>query len=115
MGHCGLALATALSSMVNLTILVLHLKRKLGVIQWRAIFSSCLKTLVASGVMAAAVISLCRWVLPDTSTVGGIRLLLDVGLAIGAGIAVFCAMAVILRIPEWRKMTGLVKRSLKRS
>jgi len=115
MGHCGLALATALSSMVNLTILVVHLRRKLGVIRWRAILSSCLKTLIASGVMAASVIMLCRRLLPDASAVGGIRLLLDVGLAIGAGIAVFCAMAVILRIPEWRKMTDLVKRSLNRS
>ncbi len=115
MGHCGLALATSLSSMMNLTILVVHLRRKLGVIRWRSILSSCLKTLLASGVMAAAVIMLCRRLLPDASAVGGIRLLLDVGLAIGAGIAAFCAMAVLLKIPEWRKMTDLVKRSLKRS
>ncbi|BBO72744.1 putative lipid II flippase MurJ [Desulfosarcina widdelii] len=115
MGHCGLALATALSSMVNLTILVVHLKRKLGVIRWRAILSSCLKTLIASGVMAAAVIMLCRPLFPDASTVGGLRMLLNVSIAIGAGILVFCGMAVILKIPEWQKMTALVKRSLKRS
>lgn len=115
MGHCGLALATALSSMVNLTILVVELRRKLGVIRWRAILSSCLKTLLASGVMAAVVIMVCRQFFPDASTVGGIRLLLNVGFAISAGIVVFCGMAVILKIPEWQKMTVLVKRSLKRS
>lgn len=115
MGHCGLALATALSSMVNLTILVVELRRKLGVIQWRAIFSSCMKTLLASGVMAAAVIMICRSLFLDVSAVGGPRLLLDVGFAIGMGIAVFCGMAVMLKIPEWQKMTALVKRSFKRS
>ena len=34
MRHCGLALATALSSMVNLVFLVVVLRRKLGVIRW---------------------------------------------------------------------------------
>jgi putative peptidoglycan lipid II flippase len=115
MGHCGLALATALSSMVNLTILVVELRRKLGVIQWRAILSSCMKTLLASGVMAVAVIMICRQLHFNASAVGGPRLLLDVGIAIGMGIAVFCGMAVMLKIPEWQKMTVLVKRGFKRS
>jgi len=101
--------------MVNLTILVVELRRKLGVIRWRAIFSSCLKTLLASGVMAAAVILVYRPFFPDASAVGGVRLLLDVGLAIVTGIVVFCAMAVMLKIPEWQKMADLVKRSLKRA
>jgi putative peptidoglycan lipid II flippase len=115
MGHCGLALATALSSMVNLTILVYELRRKLGVIRWRAIFSCCLKTMLASGAMAVVVIMIRRQFLFNGPAVGGTRLLLDVGLAIGSGIAVFCGMAVMLRIPEWQKMAGLVKRSIKRS
>ena len=35
--------------------------------------------------------------------------------AIGGGITVFCVAAWLLKIPEWQKMTGMLKRSLNRS
>ena len=115
MRHCGLALATALSSMVNLILLVIVLRRKLGVIRWQRILSSGLKTLTAAGAMAAAVILAQQVLMHNDLTAGGLALAARVCVLIGVGITVFCTSAVVLRIPEWQKMTQLAKRRLKRS
>ena len=115
MRHCGLALATALSSIVNLVFLVVVLRRKLGVIRWQSILSSGLKTLTASGGMAAAVILAQRVIMTGEATFGGFQLAGQVCILIGVGVAAFCGGAIVLNIPEWQQMTALVKRSLKRS
>jgi putative peptidoglycan lipid II flippase len=115
MKHCGLALATSLASMINLVLLVAVLRKKLGVIRWRLIFFSVLKTLVASGAMSLAAVLAIQTMVPDISGVGTLRLLMGIGTAIGGGMAVFCGAAWLLKIPEWQKMTGLIKRSLSRS
>ena len=70
MKHCGLALATSLASMVNLVLLVLALRNKLGVIRWRLILSSCLRTLAASGIMALGVVMTCRLMIPPEAGLG---------------------------------------------
>lgn len=115
MKHCGLALATTLASTLNLVLLVAVLRSKLGVIRWRLIFSSCLKTLVASGVMAVFVVPVCRTLAAGETLTDGWRLLLGIGTAISGGIIVFSVAAWLLKIPEWQKMAGLVKRRLSRS
>ncbi len=115
MKHCGLALATSLASMLNLVLLVYVLRKKLGVIRWRIIFSSCLKTLVASGIMALVVMLASRTLIPDESATAGLGLLLGIGIAIGGGIAVFSVAAGLLKIPEGQDVMRLIKRSLSRS
>ena len=87
MKHCGLALATSLASMVNLVLLVLALRNKLGVIRWRLIFSSCLRTLAASGLMALGVVMTCRLLIPPESGLGRIRLLAGIGAGVIGGSA----------------------------
>ena len=113
--HCGLALATALSSMVNLVLLVYELRKKLGVIRWRRIVSSGLKTLTASAMMAVAVLLVQQVLMPGETTARGLPLLTHVCMLIGIGMIVFCGGAVALKIPEWQQMVALVKRSLKRA
>ncbi len=115
MQHCGLALATSLASMLNLAMLVYVLRRRLGVIRWRGIGVSCLKTLAASGVMATASLWIYRLIATDTATAGGLRLIAAIGAAIVVGVAVFCAAARLLKIPEWRTVMGMMPKRLVRS
>jgi len=113
--HCGLALATALSSIVNLALLVYVLRDKLGGIRWRLIFSSGLKTLAASGLMALGVVVTCRLLIPHDTEAGGLRLLTGISAGIIGGIAIFSAAAWKMKIPEWQKVMVLIRRSVNRS
>jgi putative peptidoglycan lipid II flippase len=115
MKHCGLALATSLASVVNLVLLVVVLRTKLGVIRWRLIFSSCLKTLVASGLMALGVVVICRLLIPLEAETGSLRLLAGVSAGIIGGMVIFSAAAWTLKIPEWQNVMVLMRRSLNRS
>jgi putative peptidoglycan lipid II flippase len=108
--HCGLALATALASMTNLAILVVVLRKKLGGIRWRVIFSSSVKTLAASTVMAACVLLFGRMPLFNKMASGGLQQIAGVGIAITVAVGVFCISAYLLKIPEWQKMTRLFKK-----
>ncbi len=115
MKHCGLALATSLASMVNLVLLVVVLRNKLGLIRWRLIFSSCLKTLVASAIMALGVVVTCRLIVPPESQAGSLRMLMGIGAGIIGGVAIFLAAAWKMKIPEWQKVMGLIRSRLNRS
>jgi putative peptidoglycan lipid II flippase len=115
MKHCGLALATALSSIVNLALLVYILRKKLGLIRWRRIVSSGSKTLVASGLMALGVVLTCRLFIPPATATGNLRQLVGISTGIIGGIAIFCAAAWMLKIPEWQKVIVLIQRSLNRT
>jgi putative peptidoglycan lipid II flippase len=53
--HGGLALATSLASMVNLSLLVWALKKKIGLLEWGDFLLPALKTLLCSSVMGIAV------------------------------------------------------------
>jgi putative peptidoglycan lipid II flippase len=113
--HCGLALATALASMINLFILVVVLRKKLGGIRWRVIFSSSLKTLSASAAMAACVLVVGRIPLFREMASGGFQQIAAVAFIIAVGVGVFCISAYLLRIPEWQKMTKLLKKDSQRA
>ncbi len=115
MKHCGLALATSLASMVNLVLLVVVLRKKLGMIRWRRIVSSCLKTLVASGIMALGVVMTCRLLMPPETGSGWLRLLTGISAGIIGGSLIFFAAAWMMKIPEWQKVMGLMKRGMNRS
>lgn len=115
MKHCGLALATSLASMVNLSILVVVLRKRLGVIRWRPVASSCMKTIAASAVMGLSVIAISRFIMPDESGASRLVLLMGIGVGVTAGCLVFFAVAWMLKIPECEQAAGLLKRRLYRS
>ena len=115
MKHCGLALGTTLASTLNVVLLVTVLRRRLGGIRWRIIFSSCGKTLIASGGMAAMVMLTLRLFTTGQEQLGGLTLLATVCTTVVVGIAAFCLAAQWLNIPEWHKMVRLLNRSLSRS
>jgi putative peptidoglycan lipid II flippase len=114
MKHCGLALATSLSSMVNLMLLVIVLRKKLGVIRWRPIFYNCSKALFASGIMALVVLAICRYIIPAGSSAGQLRLLVGIGACVTGGGLAYFALSWVLKIPEGKLVFGLIKRSLGR-
>jgi len=55
--HTGLALASSIAGGINLSILVLALKKRLGHIDWRIIGVELLKNLAASAIMGAVLLS----------------------------------------------------------
>jgi putative peptidoglycan lipid II flippase len=54
LGHSGLALANALASMLNFTVLMALLRKRLGRVEGRRILSSFAKVALASAVMGVA-------------------------------------------------------------
>ncbi len=98
MGHCGLALATTLASVLNFTLLVLALHFRLGKINWREILISVSKSLLCTVLMGGVIWQMAhlRWSLEQNS-----RLLLFGYIAImiitGVGIFVLFAIAVKMR------------------
>ncbi|MBW1708510.1 MAG: murein biosynthesis integral membrane protein MurJ [Deltaproteobacteria bacterium] len=96
--HVGLALATSCSSMLNLTILALVLRQKLGRMQGRVIVKSLLINLAAALVMGLPVFFFRQFYLDQiTSTLYlGLLVLVDVIL----GMAVYLALTIWWRSPE---------------
>jgi putative peptidoglycan lipid II flippase len=98
LGHVGLALASSLSSYVQLVVLLWLLRRRLGSL-WRAeLGPSLARTAAASAVLALW----CRGFLPWLD--GGWR---GVGITLGVlggGVLVYAAAAALLRSPELRAL-----------
>jgi putative peptidoglycan lipid II flippase len=115
MKHCGLALATSLASMVNLVLLVAVLRKKLGLIHWRLIISSCIRTMVATGIMAGGVVMICRLLIPSGVATGTLQLITGIGVGIMGGMGIFLAAAWKLKILQFQQMMSLVQRPWNRS
>jgi putative peptidoglycan lipid II flippase len=97
--HSGLALATSLSSMLNLGLLVRALKSKLGPLGWRRIFRSFARTLVGSIIMGTAVWAVGLIIIPaQNPTLTG--LLGGVAGCVVIGICTYAGASYILKSPE---------------
>jgi putative peptidoglycan lipid II flippase len=108
LAHGGIALAAALASFLNLALLLLALRRKLGAVDWRAITVALGRTLLSTLVMAAGVGFMARAVMGERpATAAGLAACMFTGVLIYAGAAFF------LRSPELAGICGLVKRSLR--
>ncbi|MFH1985688.1 MAG: murein biosynthesis integral membrane protein MurJ [Pseudomonadota bacterium] len=105
MGHAGLALATSLSSGVNLLFLVIVLRRQTGRLNGRRIALSFLKALGMALVMGAVVTAVLRAVLPMANG-SALGLLVVVLGSVATGAGVYFLMAKALKCPE---LAALVK------
>ena len=110
MGHAGLALALSLSSMLNFGFLVFALRSRVGLLGWRRMLPSVIKTVVGSGMMGIIVWAVARVWIPQADMPFG-RLLLSLLGSITVGIVAYGAAALILRIPEAKTIVGVLKRS----
>jgi putative peptidoglycan lipid II flippase len=109
--HGGLALASSLSALGNMGLLLWFLRRKIGPFGGREIVVSGFKAFLAALPMAFAV----RWGmgLTDWSVTGEKIVKAGVLLgSIGFGVAVFMTVAHMLRCDEAREVVSQVRRRL---
>ncbi len=113
LGYRGLALATAIASLVNAATLLALLHRRLGGLEESRLLGSLVRIVVAAAVMGVAAATaeyyLAIWV-PGRSIVVQI---FRVGGAITAGLCVLAAAAWLLRIREFTQGVALVTRRLR--
>jgi putative peptidoglycan lipid II flippase len=109
MKHGGLALATSLSSMLNVFLLLWALRGKIGALNFKKIIESVFKSVVCSVVMGG-----CLWWMLDfmniTGAPGTLALLARLGILISAGIAVYLLCAAILKCSELNDILDILKK-----
>lgn len=114
MKHNGLALALTLASILNLALLSLALRKRLGALGLRAIAASAFKSAGCSTVMGVAVWTAAKWLLP-AETAAGIASLPGVVGSVAIGVVVFVASARILGMPELHTLADMVRKGSQRS
>jgi len=97
--HGGLALATSIATMLNVTILLFFLVKRIGPLDWQALIRSLLRTIVASAVIAI----ICRWIAihdlwiqPGNWTAKAIIL----GTGVLVSIVTYIGIHILMRSPE---------------
>lgn len=110
MQYFGLALALSLSSILNLSLLVLALRRYLGPLGWRFIFGSACVSAFCAAVMGALVWWLSVTLMPSDTPHTSIKLLIGLLICIMVGVAVYSMMAYLLRLPELRTLLRMVSK-----
>ncbi len=107
--HAGLALATSLSSILNLLLLFLGLRPKLGEMQARANVHSLFRTLLCSALMGVVAYLICS--LGNWTTKGNIiEKALLLGTAIVVGLGVYLTCSYLMRNEEMRFLLKMVRR-----
>lgn len=110
MGFRGLALGTAIAALLNATLLLWLLDRRLDGLDGRRILVAFLKIAAASVVMAAAAYYTSEWLTTAVPGRGELAKLLRVTASIAAGILALLAAAKLLRIAEFDEALGRVLR-----
>jgi putative peptidoglycan lipid II flippase len=113
LAHAGLALATALSAMVNMGLLVMLLAGRLKALDWRPILHSHLRVILASTPIVAACLwigSLAVWSQPDAWVAKSVMLVVGIGLSVAG----YVTMHTVLGSSEMEFLWGLVKRKIGR-
>jgi len=103
MGFGGLALGTALASLVNAGLLLILLSRRIGGIDSRRVLVTFVKISIASAAMGAAVWFAHRWLSEVVGTANDITRAIALGGAIAAGLVVLAAAAKLLRLWEFEE------------
>ncbi|CAB1057849.1 Peptidoglycan lipid II flippase MurJ [Olavius sp. associated proteobacterium Delta 1] len=99
LAHGGLALATSLASMLNLGLLMLALRTRLGSLGWINIAHSAAKTFFSSLVMGTVVWATTRFFIPlEGRTTSG--LLVGVAASIGIGLCIYAVTSFMLKSQE---------------
>jgi len=112
--HVGLALATALAAIVNMSLLIVFLVRHLETLGWKAILASHARVVAASVPIAVAclwVAGLEVWGRPENWIAKTVMLLV----AIGLSVAGYVTAHALLRSEEMDFLWDLVKRKVGRT
>lgn len=112
--HGGLALATTLSALANMIMLLWLLRRRMGPFGGRGVVRSGAKALIASLPMGIVVYYICT--LTDWSLAADkLTKTLVLGGAVVAGMCVYAAVSRLLRSEEAMEMGAILKRKLGRN
>ncbi len=110
MGHAGLALATSVSSALNLTLLVLVLRSRLGGFHGRRIARSFLKAFAMAAVMGFGVAAILDQLKPFMES-GSLALLTVVAGSVTAGAGIYFILAKVMKCPELGVLGGAIRPS----
>jgi len=107
MGHAGLALATTVAAAVNVTLLFLAMRAKLGPLGLAGISVSAGKAVGCSLVMCAG-ISLLRPEIAGEETLSAFAMAAGLGLSIATGLILYFAMALLVRSDELKALIKII-------
>lgn len=107
--HCGLALATALASMVNVVLLTYCLRKKIGTIGGKKIVESVAKSMICSIAMGIGLFCL-TCLLPISDNTSFLKMVWIVTLDIAAGISIYGLIAYIIGCRELKHIFTLLKK-----
>jgi putative peptidoglycan lipid II flippase len=112
--HGGLALATSIASAMNVVMLMVILKRKIGAYLGRDFYRAVFRMILASAIMWLAIV-LVDWIFP-WRTEGTFRdRFLFLCIAVTSGAATFFSMCALLKIPEMMTLLRILQRKMGRS
>ncbi|MEE9259383.1 MAG: murein biosynthesis integral membrane protein MurJ, partial [Nitrospinaceae bacterium] len=106
--HGGLALATSLSALFNVYLLIHFLRKKLGLMGGRKILSSTLKMAFSATVMGILVHTLSNMFFDPLASLG-VRLLVLTG-CILAGAASYAILSRLMKSEEWTFLVDLIRK-----
>ena len=110
----GLALAYSIAGLVSMVLLYMLLYERVGDLGSHEIVTSLVKTLIASAVMGAGVLVFLSFSEHFIDITSKTQQLIELFLAVGVGVVLFVAMAVVLRIKEMQAAVAMVRRKLHR-
>jgi putative peptidoglycan lipid II flippase len=110
LAHGGLALATSLSAMLNLAILLVMLNRKIAGIDWRSIGSSLVRSAFNAAIMALGVSAVAQLMLSGPN-LSATRRALGLCASMAAGILIYCTAGWATGSVEFRDAWSHMKRS----
>jgi putative peptidoglycan lipid II flippase len=114
MGYRGLALGTSIAALLNATLLLAMLRRRLGGIEGRAIASALARIVVAAALMGGAAAGMDTFLSARVPGNGLGSQLVRVGTTIVVSLAVLAAAAHLLRVPQFADAVALITRRLRR-
>ena len=111
----GLAMAYSLSGLLSMLVLGVALRFKIGQYGGKALVKSALQSIIASAVMGVAVYFVANGLEQVLDLSNKLMQVLQVGIGITAGVVVYAAMAIVMRMEEAQQVLRIVKRKLRRS
>ncbi|MBW1650029.1 MAG: murein biosynthesis integral membrane protein MurJ [Deltaproteobacteria bacterium] len=108
LSHSGLALAASLSSMINLTLLIIFLRKKIGRLGGKTIVKSGIKSLICSLIMGIVLWFFLFFI--QKKSVITFMLIYKVGLLITAGVIIYIAVSCILNRNAVKNFGSVIKK-----
>ncbi len=109
LGHGGLALSTSLASILNLSLLLGAMHKKLGALGFGKIMNSFVKSVSGSLLMGIVVWFVSLYIVPEENAGNGI-LAIGIFTSIFLGILFYCGFSFLVKNPELEYVFTLVRR-----